>query len=90
MNADSSGERSSVGLGRAMLALFISSALTTAVHLAIVAIGAEPHSLGGGLLYFVAFVVGEALILRLCLDWFGWTISIKAAVVARLLAGVTR
>ena len=59
VNADSYGERSSVGLGRAMLALFISSVLTTAIHLAIVAIGAEPHSLSGGLLYFVAFAVAR-------------------------------
>jgi hypothetical protein len=71
-----------------MLALFISSVLTAFVQLGLLAIGAEPHSLGGSLLYFVAFVVGEALLLRVCLGWFGWTISIKAAVVARFLAGV--
>jgi hypothetical protein len=88
MNADSYGERSSVGLGRAMLALFISSVLTAVIQLGIWAIGAEPHSLGGGLLYFIAFVVLEALMLRLCLGWFGWTISLKAAIVARLLAAV--
>lgn len=68
--------------------MFISSVLMAVIQLGIIAIGAEPHSLGGGLVYFVAFVVGEALMLRLCLGWFGWTISIKAAIVARFLAGI--
>ena len=67
--------------------MFISSLLMTVIQLGVLAIGAEPHSLGGGLVYFVVLVVGEALMLRLCLGWFGWTISIKAAVVARFLAG---
>jgi hypothetical protein len=88
MSPYDSAERDSVGLGRAMLALFISSIIVFATQLGLYAIGATPHSLGGGLLYFVALVVGEAFLLRWCLTWFGWTISIKAAVVARVLAGI--
>jgi hypothetical protein len=81
-------ERDSVGLGKAMLALFISSMLMLVARLLVIALHAVPHAWFGELVYFVLLVAGEALMLRWCLTWFGWTISLKAATLARVLAGV--
>ena len=81
------GEYDRLPYGKALLALFLSSVLQTVLFV-VVAVLLDVGVLAGLILaIFVVYFVG-AVLLRLCLRPFGWTISIKAAALTRLVCGL--
>lgn len=77
------GKYDRLSYGKALLAVFLSSALQTVLFVLASVL------LGIGL--FAGWILGifvGAVLLRLCLGLFGWTISLKAAALTRLVCGL--
>jgi hypothetical protein len=77
------GEYDRLPYGKALLAVFLASVIQTVLFVL-----ASALHLGIGL--FLGWILGVfvgALLLRLTLGPFGWTISIKAAAITRLVCG---
>lgn len=77
------GEYDRLPYTRALLAVFLSSVLQTVLFVVASSV------LGVGLFagWFLGIFVG-AVLLRLCLGPFGWTISLKAAALTRIACGL--
>ena len=83
-SADDTRER--IGLDTVLLTLLASSLLRM-LWFALVLI--MPRTTTGLLLFVVVLASAGVVLLHWCLSWFGWTISLRAALVARALPGLT-
>lgn len=76
------GEYDRLSYGKALLALFLSSVLQTVLFV----VASVLLDVGIFAVWILGIFVG-AVLLRVCLGPFGWTISIKAAALTRLVCG---
>jgi hypothetical protein len=81
----SSPERERIPIGTALVALFVSSLLRT-FWFALVLI--MPRTPSGAVLFYLVLACAGIVLLHWCLSWFGWTISLRAALAARALPGL--
>jgi hypothetical protein len=82
---DSSADRERIPFRAALLAL-VASALLRTIWFSLVLI--MPRTTTGVLLFYLVLASAGVVLLHWCLSWFGWTLSLRAALGARALPGL--
>jgi hypothetical protein len=78
-------ERERIPVATALLAL-LASALLRSLWFVLVLI--MPRTTTGVVLFYLVVASAGIVLLHWCLSWFGWTISLRAALAARALPGL--